>query len=157
MLAEQFCMDRPKFVPPTEAKTYEVPEEEIPSKVSVLLLEDEPDFAEMVTTYLETMDYVVTVVRDGVEGMRKIVERDFDAIICDLLMPNLPGDMFYLGVERLKPALSKRFVFITGHQGNPKIMEFLRKVRGIALFKPFQMQLLIEALEVIRKKQLKSA
>jgi DNA-binding response OmpR family regulator len=147
-------MDRPKFIPPTEARTYEVTDEDLPAKkLSVLLLEDEADFAETLKDFLETMDYTVTIARDGVEGMRKVMEKDFDIIICDLLMPNLPGDMFYLGVERVKPELCKRFVFITGHQGNPKIMEFLRKVRGLALFKPFEMHLLVEALDVIRKKQ----
>ncbi len=60
--------------------------------------------------------------------------------------------MFYVAVERTKPALAKRFVFITGHQTDAKIAAFLKQIRGLCLFKPFQMQQLLETIEVVLKK-----
>lgn len=141
-------MDRFRFVPPPTQKVYDVtvdPEEDQLCK-TILLVEDDAQFSQILKEYLESFDYSVTVACDGVQGMKRIMEKDFDLIICDLLMPNLPGDMFYIGVERVKPQLAKRFIFITGHQNNPKIAEFVKKVRALTLFKPFEMHVLIETI-----------
>jgi hypothetical protein len=64
----------------------------------------------------------------------------------------MPGNMFYMAVERTKPALAKRFVFITGHESDPKISAFLKQVRGLSLFKPFQMHQLLETIQVVLKR-----
>jgi DNA-binding response OmpR family regulator len=145
-------MDRPKFIPPAETKTHEVSDASWNRKQTILLLEDEADYAETLKEYLESYDYSVTVVCDGVQGMKKVIEKDFDILICDLLMPNLPGDMFYRGVERVKPHLAKRFIFITGHRGDPRIADFLKKVRCLTLFKPFDLHVLLESLAVLGRR-----
>ncbi len=146
-------MNKPTFIRPLEEKTHEVPEDEIPrTPRHVLLLEDDQEFAGHLKLFLETSGFVVTVANDGVEGLKKVMAADFDVIVCDMLMPNLPGNMFYVAVERTKPALAKRFVFITGHQSDPKIAAFLKQVRGLCLFKPFQMHQLLETIDVILKK-----
>jgi two-component system cell cycle sensor histidine kinase/response regulator CckA len=93
--------------------------------------------------------YRVTVVPTGVEGMQQILASDFDAIVCDMVMPNFPGDMFYLAVQRARPHLCKRFVFMTGHHDNPKIAQFIQEVRGMVLWKPFEMRQLFDALETV--------
>lgn len=139
---------RLKFIAPAQQRTYEVSEEDGLGSKSVLLVEDEAEFAQMLKEYLESYNYTVTIASDGVQGMKRVMEKDFDAIVCDLLMPNLPGDMFYIGVERVKPKLAKKFVFITGHANNPKISDFLKKTRALTLFKPFDMHVLIETILV---------
>lgn len=146
-------MDRLKFVPPQKQKVYVLSDDELPSARTILLLEDEAEFGQTLKEFLDLNGFSVTVVRDGVQGMRKIMEKDFDVILCDLLMPHLPGDMFYLGVERVKPHLAGRFIFITGHQNNPKVAEFLRKTKALTLFKPFPMHQLIEAISASLKKR----
>ena len=103
---------------------------------NILLVDDDPDVAESLKSLLEARNYVVTIVENGVEGLREIVRFDFDVIICDLLMPHMPGDMFYLAVQKTKPDLAQRFVFITGQSGNPKVEEFLKKIDALVLFKP---------------------
>ena len=145
-------MDRFRFVAPLEQKTYDVTAEnaELTSK-TILLVEDDAQYSLILKEYLESFDFSVTIAGDGVQGMKRVMEKDFDIIICDLLMPNLPGDMFYIGVERVKPNLAKRFIFITGHQNNPKISEFVKKVRALTLFKPFEMHVLLETIKVAIK------
>jgi hypothetical protein len=69
-----------------------------------------------------------------------------------MVMPNLAGDMFYLAVERVKPQMCRRFIFSTGHQDDPKIDAFIRKVNGLVLWKPFALQALTEAIQVIEKR-----
>ena len=119
----------------------------------VLIVDDDVAFADVIRTNLEQAGYKVEVAADGVQGIKKVMVEDFTAILCDMVMPNLAGDMFYVAVERVKPHLCKRVVFITGHRGDKKIDEFIRKVHGIVLWKPFQPHVLIETIqEAVEKK-----
>src|SRR5258706_10605014 len=127
----------PIFIRPHEQKTYEVSDDEIPqSPRHLLLVEDDQAFAEILKEFLETSNFIVTLAKNGVEGLKQVMGADFEVIVCDMLMPQMPGNMFYMAVERTKPALAKRFVFITGHESDPKISAFLKQVRGLSLFKP---------------------
>ena len=114
---------------------------------TVLLLEDDIHFAEVLKSYLESLFYEVTSVKSGVEGLKAVMARDYDVIVCDMLMPRLPGDMFYLAVEKTKPHLCKRFIFITGYHGMPKIDNFIKAINGTILPKPFHMDTLREIID----------
>src|SRR4030095_17078379 len=92
---------------------------------SILLLDDDVELANALKELLQSRNFVVTTVSNGAEGLREVMALDFDAIICDMLMPHMPGDMFYLAVQRTKPHLCRRFIFITGHSDKPKVTEFL--------------------------------
>src|SRR5271154_6963583 len=94
---------------------------------SILLLDDDIDLSDTLKMLLESRNFVVTTVKNGVEGLHEIMAFDFDVVMCDVMMPAMPGDMFYLAVQRTKPHLCKRFIFITGHTGNQKIDDFLKK------------------------------
>ncbi len=146
-------MNKPAFNRPLQEKTHEIPDDEIPqSPRNILLVEDDHTFAEHLRLILESHKFVVTQAVDGVDGLKKIMAADFDVVLCDMLMPNLPGDMFFMAVERTKPALTKRFIFITGHQSDPKVAAFLKRVRGLCLFKPFQMHELLDMIQIVLKK-----
>lgn len=129
------------------------PARSVPASVprrKVLLLDDDLDLCEILKSVIEWHRYEVTVVYRGVEGVREIMERDYDAIVCDIMMPNMPGDMFYLAVQQLKPHLCRRFIFITGHEGNPSVNAFLKLAAGLVLFKPLATdQLIMKIAQVI--------
>jgi DNA-binding NarL/FixJ family response regulator len=95
---------------------------------------------------------VVTLARNGVEGVREVMSMDFDVILCDMMMPQMPGDMFYLAVQRTKPHLCSRFVFITAHSGNAKVEEFIKNVNGLVLFKPVQIEELVRMISFAIKR-----
>src|SRR5688572_1363435 len=63
---------------------------------SILLLDDDEQLSETLKALLEAHNFVVTLARNGVEGVREVMAMDFDVVICDMLMPQMPGDMFYL-------------------------------------------------------------
>jgi DNA-binding NarL/FixJ family response regulator len=88
-----------------------------------------------------------------VEGLKKILADDYSVILCDMVMPNFPGDMFYLAVERARPHLCKRFIFMTGHKGERKIEQFIRRIRGLMLWKPFEMHVLFDTIQSVTKRQ----
>jgi DNA-binding response OmpR family regulator len=115
----------------------------------ILLLEDEGGLTDVLKTHLEMNGYEVSAVASGVEGLKLVMGRDFDVIICDMMMPTLAGDMFYIAVERIKPHLCKRFVFMSGFKGEKKIDDFIRKIQGILLWKPFEMNDLMDTIQLV--------
>ena len=48
-----------------------------------------------------------------------------------------------------KPHLLKRFIFMTGHQGDRKVNDFVRRIRGVILWKPFQFRQMMERIETV--------
>jgi DNA-binding NtrC family response regulator len=106
----------------------------------VLLLEDDVDLCHALKEWLEMNGCRVTVVHRGVEGVTEIMKSDFDAIVCDMVMPLMPGDMFYLAVSKTKPHLCERFVFITGYRDRPDVAKFLWEFHGPTLNKPLNLE-----------------
>ncbi len=119
-------------------------------KGSVLLLEDDPQFKEIMQEFLGSHGYRVSCVQNGVEGVHEVLANDFEVILCDMMMPTLPGDMFFRAVERMRPHLCNRFIFMTGHRGNPKVNEFIRNVNGTMLSKPFHVDDLLEMIAFVQ-------
>ena len=128
----------------------EVPDLEIKS---VLLLDDDIELANTLKALLEMHNYIVTTAKNGVEGLREVMAIDFDIIMCDMLMPAMPGDMFYLAVERIKPYLCRRFIFLTGHADNPKVSEFLSKMKAAVLYKPVTNDELVQTISLVLKRE----
>jgi|SRR5215203_1181390 len=116
---------------------------------SILLLDDDYELSDALKLLLESRNFMVTAVSDGAEGLREVLKIDFDVIICDLLMPTIPGDMFYLAVKKLKPALADRFLFITGHAGNPKVEGFLESIDALVIHKPVLIDELINMISLV--------
>lgn len=139
-------------LPPIKPDVYEIPDRAADSKPrKILVLDDDPAFTETLKDALESRNYRLTIVPSGAEGVKQILAGDFDAIVCDMVMPNFPGDMFYLAVQRARPQLCKRFIFTTGHKDNPKIVQFIKQTGRITLWKPFEMRELVDALEFVTR------
>jgi CheY-like chemotaxis protein len=121
-------------------------------KKSILMLEDEVALSAELAPYFEHHSFKLVAVTNGVDGLKQVIANDFSVIICDMMMPNLPGDMFYRAVERTKPNHCQRFIFITGYRGNQDIEDFIRRVNGVVLWKPFQTQQLMDTIEIVVRK-----
>jgi CheY-like chemotaxis protein len=128
-----------------------------PERRRALLLEDDESFREIMQAFLAEQGLDVVPVQNGVEGVHEVLASDFDAILCDMNMPTLPGDMFYRAVERMRPHLCERFIFMTGYRGNSKVNDFMKSVDGIALIKPFHMDDLQELLAFVELRSLLAA
>jgi DNA-binding response OmpR family regulator len=136
-----------------EETVYEMPDDLLPTEVRrVLLLEDDRELAQLLKELLEGGPFQVETVANGSEGLKSILARDYDVIVCDMVMPGFPGEMFYLAVERTKPHLCRRFVFTTGHRADPGIDAFIRRIKGLMLWKPFQPHELFDAIKVVLRR-----
>jgi adenylate cyclase len=60
-------------------------------KNKILIIDDEPDFAQIFKKRLEAEGYEVITASDGNEGLKKIRLEDPDVILLDILMPGKDG------------------------------------------------------------------
>ena len=114
-----------------------------PRKRHVLIVEDNLDLAAAYRELLEIQGYDVSLSPNGAEALKHVMIHPTDAVICDLQMPRLEGDLFYATVERSQPGLARRFVFITGMAEDERFREFVAHVQSPVLRKPIQVTALL--------------
>jgi DNA-binding NtrC family response regulator len=118
----------------------------------VVLIDDDQDVLDSYKEMLEANDCIVSAFTNGVDALKRVMEMEVDAIFCDLMMPKMAGDMFYKAIERVKPGLCARFIFVTGYEGHPRFEEFIKREKPVVLYKPVTMGKLIGTLNVALKR-----
>src|SRR3954463_2808509 len=104
---------------------------------AILVVDDDKQLASALQWILADENFLVDVAFDGEEAMMKVKAHEYDAVICDLKMPKLRGDEFYLKAKELRPTLADRFIFITGYGTDPEVRHFLTENEVNFLLKPF--------------------
>jgi CheY-like chemotaxis protein len=122
-------------------------------KMRVLVVDDDLELTLMYQLLLEACHYEVITASDGILALKQILRQDVDVILCDLRMAELDGDLFYQAVERAKPALCSRFLFITGEAEDPDYHAFLSRVKAPVLRKPVQPAKLLEEVQKLLSRQ----
>jgi DNA-binding response OmpR family regulator len=69
----------------------------------VLLVEDEPGIVDFVRRGLEVEGFTVEAALDGVEGERLALQRSFDAVVLDLMLPGRSGLEVLASLRRATP------------------------------------------------------
>src|SRR5258707_14485177 len=82
---------------------------------AILVVDDDQQLATALQWILADENFLVDVAFDGDEALLKVKAHEYDAVICDLKMPHMRGDDFYLQARELRPNLSDSFIFITGY------------------------------------------
>lgn len=57
----------------------------------ILIVEDEMAIAELEKDYLEISDFEVDIANDGEKGLQMALEKDYDLLILDLMLPGVDG------------------------------------------------------------------
>ncbi|MBD0724614.1 response regulator [Flavobacterium sp. L1I52] len=81
----------------------------------ILLIEDEAAIRRVLSKILseENDSYQVEEAEDGVSGLEKIKNNDYDLVICDIKMPKMDGVELLEEVKKIKPEIP--MVMISGH------------------------------------------
>lgn len=81
----------------------------------ILLIEDEAAIRRVLVKILteENTTYEVEEAADGLEGMEKIKDNDYDLILCDIKMPKMDGVEVLEATKKIKPETP--MVMISGH------------------------------------------
>jgi len=119
---------------------------------TILIVEGDLNFREVLCSYLESESFLVTCVSNATEALRQMASTDFDVILTEMVLPGHTGEDFYNEVERVTPELCRRFIFMTGHEAEPRTDNFIRRSRAPKLWKPFPLADLLSAAQTVREK-----
>jgi signal transduction histidine kinase len=114
----------------------------------VLVVDDEPVLLSALGRTLGERHDVVRSRggRDALDRLRS--DAGYDAIVCDLHMPDVSGREFHAAVRALEPTLADRIIFMTGGVFTDAMREFLAGVSNPVLDKPIDLIRLDELLAV---------
>jgi two-component system cell cycle sensor histidine kinase/response regulator CckA len=118
-------------------------------RLRILVVDDEPLVARSLQRIL-ARDHDVEVSDRGREALDRIASgARYDAIICDLMMPDVSGIALHDEVRILDPDLQPRIVFVTGGAFTEGARDFLERVPNVRLEKPVEPRTLREAIAAI--------
>jgi DNA-binding response OmpR family regulator len=116
---------------------------------AILVVDDDKQLASALQWILADENFLVDIAFDGEEAMLKVKAHEYDAVICDLKMPKLRGDEFYLRAKEIRSSLEDRFIFITGFAADPNIALFFNRHEVKYLVKPFSISVLIDCVKTL--------
>ena len=104
--------------------------------MKIVIIEDEPDTAEMYAEMMRISGYEVVKYYGGLSAVAHLADQDPDAVILDLMMPDLSG-LEVLNYIKEKPDLSDLPVIIVSAKTMPEDVEKGLKAGAVAyLTKP---------------------
>jgi len=109
----------------------------------VLLVEDEVNFAQLLSNMLIIDGYEVTIANDGLAALLTLETYTPDVIISDVVMPNVDGFEMFKQVKASPKTSSIPFLFITGYQDS----QMLERARKIGAFGILQKPIDLEQIE----------
>jgi PAS domain S-box-containing protein len=102
----------------------------------VMLVDDEPQVAHSIERLLRR-DYDVTIARCGQDAIDHIARGvRFDAIVSDVMMPNMTGIELFEELQRMVPDQAQRLVFLSGGAFTAQTRERLDQLGAPQLEKP---------------------
>lgn len=113
-----------------------VPPSALRKRRRVLIIDDEPSFAATLKLLLQHQHEAQTATGQAALAAA-LADPPWDAVLCDLMMPELSGMELYRQVTAARPALAAHFIFMTGGVFTAEAEEFLRAVKAPRLLKPF--------------------
>jgi CheY-like chemotaxis protein len=106
----------------------------------VMLVDDEPHVAQTIERLLRR-DYDVTIALCGEEAIGHIRNGiRFDAIVSDVMMPNMTGIELLEELQRMAPDQAQRLIFLSGGVFTPQTRERLDQIGAPQLAKPVTAQ-----------------
>jgi signal transduction histidine kinase len=126
------------------------PEPSIPARTiapvrrgRILIVDDERLVANAFSRALR-MEHDVVVRNRGREVLEMLEAGErFDAIVCDLMMPEMTGIQLYEAVTKLAPEQAKAMIFVSGGAFTSEARVFLDRVANPRLEKPFRLATLV--------------
>ncbi len=106
-------------------------------EINILTIDDSMNVRSIVKSYLEVENYLVSEACDGVDGLKKVKEKQFDLIIVDVNMPNMDGITFVKEVRKLLNYRNTPIIILTTESQEQKKLDGMRAGANGWVVKPF--------------------
>ena len=118
----------------------------------VLLVDDEVDFLETLSERMRVRGMDVTTSASPLDALKKVQEKDYDAIIMDLKMPQMDGLQLLKVLKEKNPDL--QIILLTGHATVEKGIEAMKLGATDFLEKPVDLEVLTEKIHKAQAKKM---
>lgn len=122
----------------------------------VLLVDDEKDFLDIMTERMVVRGMKVSTATSAEEALKMVQKESFDAVIMDLMMPEMDGFKALKLFKMTRPELP--IILLTGNVPEEKCIEAVKLGAMEVIEKPADLNLLtrkIEAAKALKAKRLK--
>jgi PAS domain S-box-containing protein len=121
----------------------------------VLVVDDDADIASMIAEMLRGDGHTVSIAEDATAALVAVKHGSIDLLVSDIRMPGLDGPGLYRALERMRPGLTGRLLFVTGDTLAPEIDRFISDTGAPVIEKPLDPQafrrLVLERLSTMRE------
>jgi DNA-binding NtrC family response regulator len=122
------------------------------SKATVLIVDDEQEYLDIMAERLEGRGYQVDKAQNGIEALEKIDHSGYDAILLDFMMPGMDGMETLKKIRAQKPDL--QVILLTGHATIQSGVEAIKLGALDFLEKPAEIEKLSEMIQKAKEKRL---
>lgn len=118
----------------------------------ILVIEDEPTLARLLSYNLTQEGYETTVIDHGGEGLQTALQRSFDLIILDIMLPGLNG--FEVLTRIRQNGVRTPVIILTARNAEEEVVQGLKHGADDYITKPFGVaELLARVSAVLRRTQ----
>ena len=112
-----------------------------PVSANILVVEDEYTILELQMAILSSVGATPAGVATGIEALQHLQRREYQLVILDLRLPGgFSGQELYRWIEKNRPALLRRIIFVTGDSASESARAFLEQSGRRFLMKPFTVE-----------------
>ena len=121
-------------------------------EIKVLLVDDEPHFVKLLAERLAGRGFNVEKAGGGTEAIDRAKEESYDAIVLDLLMPEMDGLETLKQLKEINPDL--QVILLTGHGTIDKGVEAIKLGAMDFVEKPADFKELLEKIKKAKDKRM---
>ena len=118
----------------------------------VLLVDDEEDFLETLGERMRARDMDVSTANSAGDALKKVGEDSYDAVILDLMMPEMDGLETLKALKEKRPEL--QIILLTGHATVEKGIEAMKLGAMDFVEKPADLEVLTEKIKKAQAKRM---
>ena len=117
---------------------------------SILIIEDEKNLSRFISLELQHEGYSVAVENDGRAGLEAALDKDFDLILLDLMLPEMDG---FEVTRRLQQEKSTYIIMMTARDSVMDIVSGLDRGADDYIVKPFAIEELLARVRAAFRRQ----
>ncbi len=113
--------------------------------VKLLIVDDDKDFLDIMAERLDARDMEVSTATSAENALKMVLEKSFDVVIMDLMMPELDGFKALKLFKETKPDVP--IILLTANVPEEKCIEAIKRGAMAVIEKPADLNILTQKIE----------